>query len=41
MKHANRVFRCVIHTIGIGRGHNSHLMQRIAGETGGTYKAVK
>ena len=40
VKEANRVFRCVIHTVGIGRLHNSPLMRRIAQETGGTYKAV-
>ena len=40
VKHANRVFQCVIHTIGVGRGHNRSLMQRIANETKVTYKAV-
>ncbi len=40
VKHANRVFQCVIHTVGVGRGHNRTLMMRIANETKGTYKAV-
>jgi hypothetical protein len=37
---ANRAFGCVVHTIGIGFEHNRALMQRLAHETGGTYKAV-
>jgi hypothetical protein len=37
---ANRAFGCVVHTIGIGPEHNRALMQRLARETGGTYKAV-
>jgi hypothetical protein len=37
---ANRAFRCVVHTIGVGPQHNRELMQRLARETGGTYKAV-
>ena len=40
VKEANRIFRCVIHTIGVGAQHNRPLMQRSASETGGTYKAV-
>lgn len=40
VKHANEIFQCVIHTVGIGRGHNRGLMSRIARETKGTYKAV-
>lgn len=37
---ANRVFDCVIHTVGVGARHNRGLLQRIAKETGGTYQAV-
>jgi len=37
---ANRAFRCVVHTIGVGKEHNIGLMQRLARETGGTYRAV-
>jgi len=40
VKEANRVFKCIIHTVGVGRGHNRSLLQRIARETGGTYQAV-
>jgi len=38
---ANRALRCVVHTIGVGPEHNRNLMQRLARETGGTYKAVE
>ena len=37
---ANKTYRCVVHTIGIGPKHNRSLMQRLAASTGGTYKAV-
>jgi hypothetical protein len=37
---ANRDFRCVVHTIGVGRDQNRELMMRLARETGGTYRAV-
>jgi len=37
---ANRAFGCIVHTIGVGPDHNRALMQRLAQETGGTYKAV-
>lgn len=37
---ANRAFHCVVHTIGVGPEHNRELMQRLARETSGTYKAV-
>ena len=37
---ANRPFRGVVHTIGVGPEHNRGLLQRLARETGGTYKAV-
>ncbi|MHC4342569.1 MAG: VWA domain-containing protein [Planctomycetota bacterium] len=37
---ANRPFRCVVHTIGVGPEHNRELMQSLASATGGTYKAV-
>lgn len=37
---ANLSYRCVVHTIGVGPKHNRALMQRLARETGGTYKAV-
>jgi CTP:molybdopterin cytidylyltransferase MocA len=37
---ANREFRCVVHTIGVGPDHNRDLMARLARETGGTYRAV-
>jgi hypothetical protein len=37
---ANRAFGCVVHTIGIGAEHNRALMEQLAHETGGTYKAV-
>lgn len=40
VKDQNRVYQCVIHTVGVGRGHDSRLLRRIAGETKGTYKAV-
>ncbi len=36
----NELYHCVVHTIGIGPGHNSRVLKRIARETGGTYKAV-
>jgi hypothetical protein len=37
---ANRSFGCVVHTIGVGPLHNKEFMQRLAHETGGTYRAV-
>lgn len=37
---ANRGFRCVVHTIGVGPEHSRELMMRLARETGGTYRAV-
>ena len=37
---ANRDFKCVVHTIGVGPDHNRELMMRLARETGGTYRAV-
>jgi hypothetical protein len=37
---ANREFKCVVHTIGVGPDHNRDLMARLARETGGTYRAV-
>jgi hypothetical protein len=38
---SNRAYRCVVHTIGIGPDHSRSLMERLARETGGTYKAVE
>ena len=37
---ANEVYRCVVHTIGVGPTHNRNLMMRIAKATGGEYRAV-
>jgi Ca-activated chloride channel family protein len=37
---ANRLSRCIVHTIGIGPDHDRQLMRRIAHDTGGTYRAV-
>ena len=37
---ANEVYRCVVHTIGVGPSHNRSLMQRIARATGGQYRGV-
>jgi von Willebrand factor type A domain len=37
---ANRDFKCVVHTVGVGPDHNRELMTRLARETGGTYRAV-
>jgi len=37
---ANKDFKCVVNTIGVGPDHNRELMQRLARETGGTYRAV-
>jgi hypothetical protein len=37
---ANRDFKCVVHTVGVGPDHNRELMMRLARETGGTYRAV-
>ncbi len=34
----NRIYKCVVHTIGVGRAQNRTLMQRIARDTGGTYR---
>jgi hypothetical protein len=34
----NRIYKCVVHTIGVGRAQNRPLMQRIAKDTGGTYR---
>jgi len=36
----NRPYRLVVHTIGVGPNHSKELMRRLAGETGGTYRAV-
>jgi Mg-chelatase subunit ChlD len=37
---ANEIYRCVVHTIGVGPSHNRSLMKRIASATGGEYRAV-
>jgi hypothetical protein len=37
---ANEIYRCVVHTIGIGPTHNRTLMKRIAAATGGEYRAA-
>ncbi len=37
---ANKLYRCIVHTIGIGPGHNSAILRRIAAATGGQYKAA-
>ncbi|HEX5138804.1 MAG TPA: hypothetical protein VFY93_17675 [Planctomycetota bacterium] len=37
---ANRDFKCVVNTVGVGPDHNRELMMRLARETGGTYRAV-
>jgi len=37
---ANKLYHCVVHTIGIGPGHNSSVLRRLARDTGGQYKAV-
>ncbi len=37
---ANEVYRCVVHTIGVGPSHNRSLLQRIARATGGEYRGV-
>jgi len=34
----NRIYKCVVHTIGVGRAQNRPLMMRIARDTGGTYR---
>lgn len=39
-KEKNKIYKCVVHTIGVGPHHNRQLMQRIARETGGTYQSV-
>jgi Mg-chelatase subunit ChlD len=36
----NALYHCVVHTIGIGPAHNSSVLERLARETGGQYKAV-
>jgi Mg-chelatase subunit ChlD len=36
----NSVYKCVVHTIGVGPRHNRGLMRRIAKDTGGTYRGV-
>lgn len=36
----NELYRVVVHTIGVGPGHNRSLMRRIASATGGEYRAV-
>ncbi len=36
----NRIYRCVVHTIGVGPAHSEQLMRRLAEKTGGTYRAV-
>ena len=37
---ANEIYRCVVHTIGIGPSHNRGLLQRLAAATGGQYRAA-
>ncbi|MDJ0521278.1 MAG: vWA domain-containing protein [Planctomycetota bacterium] len=37
---ANQLHHCTVHTIGIGPGHNSSVLRRLAKDTGGVYKAV-
>ncbi|MGE0193665.1 MAG: VWA domain-containing protein [Planctomycetota bacterium] len=37
---ANQIYRCVVHTIGIGPKHNRTLMQQLAAATGGEYRAA-
>jgi hypothetical protein len=37
---ANKLHRCIVHTIGIGPGHNSTILRRLADATGGQYKSV-
>jgi len=37
---ANQIYRCVVHTIGIGPNHNRTLMQQLASATGGEYRAA-
>ena len=37
---ANEIYRCVVHTIGVGPSHRRDLMERIARATGGKYRAV-
>ena len=39
-KEKNKLYNCIVHTIGIGPGHNSSILRRIAAATGGQYKAV-
>ena len=34
----NKIYKCVVHTIGVGRAQNRPLMERIARDTGGTYR---
>ncbi|MDJ0975189.1 MAG: hypothetical protein QNJ98_12065 [Planctomycetota bacterium] len=36
----NKLYKCVVHTIGVGPQHNRTLMRRIANDTGGTYRGV-
>lgn len=36
----NKIYKCVVHTIGVGPHHNRTLMRRIARDTGGTYRGV-
>ncbi len=36
----NKLYKCVVHTIGVGPSHNRTLMRRIASDTGGTYRGV-
>ncbi len=37
---ANELYRCVVHTIGIGPQHNRTMMKNLAAATGGQYRAV-
>ncbi len=37
---ANKLYHVTVHTIGIGPGHNSSILRRLARDTGGIYKAV-
>jgi len=34
----NKIYKCVVHTIGVGRAQNRPFMQKIARDTGGTYR---
>ena len=34
----NRIYKCLVHTIGIGQAQDQLLLQRIAKDTGGIYR---